>query len=580
MKISNGNNNPTKKHDDYDIAIPVLIVGGSLVGLSMSLFLSYQAIDYLLIEKHPTCSIHPRAASFNPRTMEVFRTVGVERAIRDACISLSSKSKNGGILVVESLAGREIGWVEAPYLIYANENADTISPAGGWGFCAQDVTEPILRTLAERLGGNLQYATELMSFEQDADGITAKIKDLKTNSERSVRALYMIAADGGKSSIRHSLGVQIQGTRTLAHLMGIFFTADLNEALRGRKFFLCHIKNARVNGVLLPYDNNRYVLSVVYHPENGQLAKDYTHSYCADLICAAVGIPDLSLKILSVLPWALKSHVAERFQKGRVFLVGDSAHVMPPTGAFGANTGIQDAHNLAWKLSLVLKGLAGSELLSTYDTERRPVVESSVKQALATSVDRSKVFSGDNHVDTDCDCNLSNFPVQQADRAIQIILYGTDNSVILGYRYDSAAIIVEEHTDKIFEDPLLLTGKPGTRAPHIVLERNGIKISTLDLFGKDFVLLTGTGAMSWHNAAERISEQFRLGIQIYSIGANDCDLVDINHEWPNRFGVSFTDAVLVRPDGFVAWRSKTTDIHHERLLEHVLTRLLSTPKVV
>ena len=571
MKIKNGHNNKLKKNDDYDIAIPVLIVGGSLVGLSMSIFLSYQAIDYLLIEKHPTHSIHPRAASFNPRTMEVFRTVGAERVIRDAGVSLSSQNKNSSILIVESLAGKEIGWVETPY---ANENIDIISPAGGWGTCAQDVTEPILRNLSERLGGNLQYATELVSFEQDADGITAKIKDLRTRSERSVRTLYMIAADGGKSSIRHSLGIQIRSTRTLAHFIGIFFTADLNEALRGRKFFLCHIKNSRINGVLIPYDNNRYVLNLVYHPE--KLEKGYTHSYCTDLICAAAGLPDLSLKILSVLPWTLKSHLAEHFQKGRVFLVGDSAHVMPPTGAFGANTGIQDAHNLAWKLSLVLKGLAGPDLLSTYDTERRPVAEYSVKQALATSVDRSKVFSGGNHVDTDND----NFPVQEADRAINILLYGTDDSIILGYRYDSAAVLTEGHTDKIFEDPLLLKGKPGTRAPHIVLERNGIKLSTLDLFGKDFVLLTGTGTNSWHKAAERISNQFRLNMQIYSIGAKDCDLVDINHEWPNKFGVSLTDAVLVRPDGFVAWRSKTTDVYHERSLDRVLKSLLRTLEVV
>src|SRR5919106_1854227 len=306
----------SNKITDY----PVLIVGGSLVGLSTALFLSSHGIPSILIERHQSTSNHPRAAGYNLRTMELFRSVGLEQIIHDAGLNLTG---SGGILVVESLTGKEIGWFEPPYHKYSNKDILQISPVKRWGVCAQDVLEPILRKRIEEIGiADLRFNNELLSFEEHKEEcVNTLVKERSSDHKYRVRAQYMIAADGSKSFVRDKLAIKTHGPGTLIHLIGIYFHSDLSKYTRGRKFAICHVNNELVNGTIAGYGNNRYVLNVVYYPEKGQTIWDFTEQRCIDDVQSAVGVSELEVEIKSTLPWELGAYSADQFQKGRVFLV-------------------------------------------------------------------------------------------------------------------------------------------------------------------------------------------------------------------------------------------------------------------
>jgi 2-polyprenyl-6-methoxyphenol hydroxylase-like FAD-dependent oxidoreductase len=557
-------------HSKAITGYPVLIVGGSLVGLSTALFLSSHGIPSILIERHQSTSNHPRAAGYNLRTMELFRSVGLEQIIHDAGLNMTG---SGGILVVESLTGKEIGWFEPPYHKYSDKDILQISPVKRWGVCAQDVLEPILRKRIEEMGvADLRFNNELLSFEEHKEEcINALVKERSSDQKYRVRAQYMIAADGSKSFVRDKLAINTHGPGTLIHLIGIYFHSDLSKYIHGRKFAICHVNNELVNGTIAEYGNNRYVLNVVYRPQMGQTIWDFTEQRCIEYVQSAVGVSDLEVEIKNILPWELGAYSADQFQKGRVFLVGDAAHVMPPTGAFGANTGIQDAHNLAWKLAMVIRGEAGIGLLSTYDAERYPVVQSTINQVLLRSADRSKLISGGNQ------------EIKADQQSSEII---DDLEVMLGYRYYSEAIKSDDSAGSVgtvglYDSPLSPTGKPGTRAPHLILKQrsNRSKLSTLDLFGKNFVLLTGKDSTIWHEAADKVSNYLGIKIDTYMIGEddkNDCKLVDIDRHFYKRFAVSLDGAVLIRPDGFIAWRSKSLENHKQDYATKKLSNIISS----
>jgi putative polyketide hydroxylase len=555
----------------FDKETPVLIAGGSLVGLSMSLFLSWHGIPSILIEKHSSTSIHPRASGYNLRSMEIFRSIGLEEDIQK--VGLAEEYKTGNILAVERLAGKEYGWFNPPYHQGASQNLEEITPVKGWGVCAQDVLEPILKNHAQKLGADLQYNTELIAFEKDKEkeGLVVWIKDRSTGVIKTIKTQYLVAADGANSFVRSVLNIPLKGPGTIANLIGIYFCGDLDAVLKERRFAICHISNSDVNGALAVYDNNRYVLSAMYNPENGQTPEDFTEERCIDILKSAIGLPELNVKIKSVLPWQLAGFVAERFQDdgNKIFLVGDSAHVIPPTGAFGANTGIQDAHNLAWKLALVVKGISSSKLLSTYDLERRPIAAFTMQQTLLRSEDRKQIsvsasFSSTSRIESKSIGNYSDYKQQS------IV---DDLALMLGYRYpcsykkENIEAFKGEITD-LYEDPHNPSGSPGTRAPHIILldPAESKRISTLDLFGKNFVLFAHTDYKAkLIEEVKSISSNVGVKIDVYNIGYDEsADYIDVSHKFNLKYGISHGGAALVRPDGFIAWKSKSTDKNHNQ----------------
>jgi putative polyketide hydroxylase len=541
----NNMNDTFKNTISYDKTVPVLIVGGGLIGLSTSLFLSWHGIPSLLVERHPGTAIHPRAVGFTPRTMELFRSVGVEEAIRQAepPITLGGKT-----LLVESLMGQEFdSYLEDIRDLFMTD----ASPAQGSAI-AQDVLEPVLRARAEQLGGDLRFGTELVTFEQDEDGITATIRERASGSTRTVRAQFLVAADGGHSAIRQQLGIGTHGAGSLFHCISMIFEANLMELFRKRNAIMCFLSNEQiVSGALVPYPGSAaradlFRLDVGYDPEEETLA-DYPEARCLSLIRAAVGIPDLPVQLKTVLNYEAVELVADRFQQGRVFLVGDAARTQPPSGGLGGNTGIAEAHNLAWKLAAVLRGEAGEGLLATYDAERRPLADHTAEQVALLSQQRQTEGS--------------------AGITVDLVMLNA------GYRYNAGAIAREEGDENL---PLALhpdrwKGQPGTHAPHLVLERDGEQISTLDLFGREWVLVLGSDGHAWQEAAQRAAERLSLPLNIYTVGS---DLVDVNGNFYAAYGITAAGAVLVRPDGFIAWRSEHQEKEPERAIEQALSSLL------
>ena len=527
----------------FDETTPVLIAGGSLVGLSLSSFLSWHGIPSLLVERHPGISPHPRAFNFNVRTMEIFRSVGAEEAIRHKA---PPDFQSSSIVRAESLVGREL------HSITQDTTSSEISPTCGC-IIGQDALEPVLRTHAEKLGGDIRFFTEFVSFEQDCEGVSAVIRDRASGAERTVRARYLVAADGNRSSIRQQLGTKTYGPGTLGHQLSILFDADVQTPLRGRRLAVCFILNSSVRpGTSLVFARNGqgFALFVPFRPDHGEREEDFAGERGIEMIRAAVGIPDLPVEIINVSSWSPAAWAAATFQHENVFLVGDSGHVMPPAGAFGANTGIADAYNLAWKLALTLQGHAGPALLQSYTAERQPIVRYTAEQAFA-------MFTSFNGVPTD-------------KPTVPIIEY--DNTAF-GYRYHSDVLLEEDEERAWCEDPHHPSGHPGTRAPHVIVARNNEQISIIDLLGKNFVLFTGDAGNAWREAAVEIARRMELPLDVYSIGEQG-NLVDVDRRFLAAYGVRADGAVLIRPDGFIGWRAETASPQPACSLEQALSLVL------
>ncbi|MCT7353142.1 FAD-dependent monooxygenase [Streptomyces sp. 15-116A] len=535
---------------------PVLIVGGSLVGLSMSLFLGRLGVPHTLVERHAGTSIHPRGRGNNVRTMEVYRTAGVEGRIRQAASVLAG---NHGILQTPTLVGDAGEWLFRE-----------IDPGGGlarfspsaWCLCSQNDLEPVLLASARELGGDLRFATEMMSFDQDADGVTALVKSRETGEHTTIRADYLVAADGPRSPVRERLGIGQSGPGDLFHNVSVTFTSrDLAAVVGDRRFIVCYLTSPDADGALLPVDNEEHwVFHAPWHPERGELLEEFTDERCADHIRRAVGAPDLDVTITGRAAWHAAERVAERYADGRVFLAGDSAHEMSPTGAFGSNTGIQDAHNLAWKLAAVLGGWAGPGLLATYDAERRPVAEATSARASTRSVEHS---------------HPGYTPAEGAGGPGK---RGGILNVALGYRYPRGAVLGADPATPVVPDALALNGEPGSRAPHLWLDRAGTRISTLDLYERHLVLLSSAEAgFAWHTAAKQVAKELGAPLDSYRIGHGpEAELApEGDQDWSAAHGVSTDGAVLVRPDGFVAWRCEYRTPDPLRTLREAVQTVLS-----
>ncbi len=517
-----------------DIEVPVLIVGGSLVGMSAALLLGHHGIPALVVEHHRGTAIHPRAAMITQRTMEIFRTVGVEQIVLQK--SGEQFVQDGAIMAVETLAGKELAW----FIANLNEGVRDVSPSSRI-FITQSLLEPLLKSRAEALGAQLRFATELVSFEEDSGGVTAQIRERDSGKISSVRARYMIAADGSHSQIRERLGIQMLGHGVFSKSITIYFRGDVSSLLRGRSLSVMYVVNSTLSGffrIEKPFTSGFLAVHWLGDPKNPvtDVSRGLTNERCLEMLRAALGTDEVPVTIENVMQWDASADTAERFQEGRIFLGGDAAHVMPPSGGFGGNTGVQDAHNLAWKLAAVLKGIAGANLLSTYDAERRPAAAFTVEQAYSRYVTRSAPYLRSENMQ----------PIEN------------DLNIELGYCYESTAVIPDSGEKRVAHDnPRETRGRPGTRAPHVALERRGEKISSLDLFGGNFVLLAGPDGRAWEESGRDAAKQLGLSLDIYQIGSDA--VADSSGVFADAYGMDRTGAVIVRPDGFVAWRAKDAE---------------------
>ncbi|MFF5209922.1 FAD-dependent oxidoreductase [Streptosporangium sp. NPDC000396] len=477
----------------------VLIVGGGTVGLSAAVFLAHHGVQVHVVEREDGPQIHPRATGMGMRTMEMMREVGLDRAVNAVAVDMSAG--NLGKISAETLAAAGLPSLPPGPARAQTNAAMPYTPGVIRGLCPQNRLDTVLLPAARERGAIVEYGAELVSLEQDGEGVTAHLSD-----GRTIRADYLVAADGVRSRVRSALGITTSGPGNLGEpLTNTLFHADLSELTGGRAFVNCNITHPDAPGLLMTIDNEK---EWTFHT-GGDVEPT------PELIRTALGAPDLEIEILSTLRWRVRALVADRFADGRVFLVGDAAHVVPPLGAFGMNTGVADAHNLAWKLALVLRGEAGPALLDTYDAERRPVAQLTMEQAVLRLADPSL------HWD----------PAQVEARAKA----GAVNAPIvhLGYRYSSAAVIGPRPELPSTEDVALdLDGSPGSRVPHAWTAEG---VSTLDLVRSRFTVLTTPEGDVWLDAAAR------LGLAAHTVALPEIP----------RGG-----ALLVRPDGFIAWRAE------------------------
>jgi putative polyketide hydroxylase len=485
----------------------VLVVGGGLVGLASAMFLAWRGVPVVLVERHAGSSPHPRAIGYTPRTLELLRAVGLGERVPQSPPDLRLRRAR-----VESLAGawfEETPWTPGD----GPGRKEGPSPCSGAAI-AQDRMEPILRDRALELGADLRMSTELSRFEQDADGVTAWLRH-RDGTESTVRANYLIAADGHRGPVRDALGIGRQGRGHMRTVRSVLFRAPL-EAYLESGVTQFQVEQPGFSAFLTTYGDGRWVLIFSDDQERDEAT-------LRALIFKAIGRSDVDVELITTGRWELSALIADRFSSGRVFLAGDAAHTLPPSrGGYGANTGIEDAHNLAWKLAEVLTDTASPALLDSYDAERRPIAWLRHDQIFARA-DYRKDAAG-------------------TAEGVAIL---DDDAMEFGQLYRSRAVLGAGEDLPPAATPDQWAGQPGTRAPHLWVTKGGERLSTLDLFQRGWVLLTEDER--WLSAAKE------AGVTGVQVGR------DVEPESPGVFrkayGLGESGAVLVRPDGYVAWRT-------------------------
>jgi putative polyketide hydroxylase len=530
--------------------IPVLISGGGPVGLTASLLLSQHGVKSLLVERHPGTALTPKARGINARTMEMFRQCGIEVAVRTAGLA---EGGTGLIVWTETLAGREIHRL-VPGRATAKNMAMT--PVKNC-LCAQDDLEPVIRRSAEAAGlGELRFNTELTSFAQTGDGITGTLTNRTSGEETTFKARYLIAAEGAQSKVRRALGVTMEGTEKVYDSVNILFQADLTQWVQDRPAALYFVELDELRATFLTINGTDRWGFLIHSPSKyGWKPEDFTPEFCVALIRRGIGVPDIPVTVLGVSPWQASAIVSDRYRAGNVFLAGDAAHEMPPTGGFGLNTGVQDVHNLAWKIAAVLRGDADEDLLDSYHAERQPLGTIITQNSLANAMSMGRTEN-----------KAGVLPRRE---------FLNEQGLIFGASYDSAAVVSDGTPAVALEDMVtqyVPSARPGSRAPHVWLKRGNEEISSIDLFGPRFVLMTGAQGDAWQRAAQGIAVAWPPLIT-HVIG-KDSEISDPDGHWHAAYGIEPDGAVLVRPDGYVAWRSRSGVANPESTLREVFDRLL------
>jgi 2,4-dichlorophenol 6-monooxygenase len=598
--------------EDSNLQTPVLIVGGGVAGLTASMLLSNLGIPSVLVNRYPHTSQLPKAHILNQRTMEIFTDIGVAPAVLAQSTPLANLQ---GVAMYTAFEG------DGP----AEQYARRIGYADGWGAGNTDPDylaasscptanlpqirlEPILKAHAEsqRLA-DIRFGHELLELTQDEHGVSALIVDNDSETSYRVRAQYLLGADGG---------------RTVAKL------ADINMADHVQ---LGHALNAHIAADLTPYfDDPEVWIRCVFNPDHPEyldfgcvligigpdnwghqseewlvsmpLATDDPDATEPANIAArlgdSLGIRSFDPKIHHVSKWVMDSVLAETFQKDRVFLLGDAAHRHPPTGGLGLNSAVHDAYNLCWKLAAVIQGRAGNRLLDTYTTERRPVDAANIQASLNAAIHHliitqtlglsSSKTADENWAalrplvdDTSVDAETKRHAVSQVfgESSNEFRLHNIE----FGYSYQSSAVVPDGDRVPTPLDPARLyqpSTTPGHPLPHAWVERAGARIALRTLtHGGHFLLIAGEDGHDWIDAAEQTAARHGVGLRTARVGMGDVDLIDIRFAWLKNRGISRTGAVLVRPDGHIAWRSAAAHDNPADVLIDAFTQILATTPV-
>ncbi|MFJ9821240.1 FAD-dependent monooxygenase [Streptomyces sp. NPDC101151] len=579
------------------LEVPVLIVGGGGCGLSASVFLSDLGVGHLLVERHADTANIPKAHYLNQRTMEIFRQHGIDGPVAEQGAPLE---KFGQVRWLTSLAGdgaldsRVIHEMDA---FGGGELRERYAAAGPVlpVKLPQIRLEPILRRRAEqRNPGRILFSHEMTGFTDEGDRVVVEVRDVESGEITTVVTQYLIAADGGRT-VGAALGVEMQGLAGLLDVTTAYFSADLSEWWH-EGTLITHFLNA--------YDPGLSSNIIEMGPAWGKDCREWVlHLPPSDpggldeqevvaRIREVLGLPGLDVTLHHVTNWTVEALLAERYRVGRVLLAGDAAHRQPPTVGLGLNSGIQDAHNLAWKLATVLTGRADDRLLDTYEVERRPVARHNVDWAVSAAFHHRSVLDaiglGENAPVQRREAMFSAYfeqsPIGAAVRARAVEIFDTHrggcqaHDLEVGFAYEQGAIVPdgsEPPARAPLRDVYQPTTRPGHRLPHVWLEREGRRLSTHDLTGTGtgFALLTGPDGGAWCEAAARVAEKFSVPIVTARIG-DGAEFTDVDGGWEAVRQITDGGAVLVRPDNHVAWRSVSGSENPEEVLANTLSRVL------
>jgi 2,4-dichlorophenol 6-monooxygenase len=540
----------------HRVEVPVLIVGAGPVGMAASILLARQGMENLVVDRRPGPHRAPQAHVVNPRTLEILRSAGLDAAMLRP--HATRRPDGSHVIWVTTLAGAELG--RLPYERQGDETLEfTPTPLLN---LSQHRLEPLLLDhLRTHERASLRYRHEWTALEQDAKGVTSHVHDRERGGEYEVRSQWLLAADGAGSRVRTALGIDMIGPDRLQSFIMIHFEANLRAVVRERPAILYWTVDPECLGAFVAHDIERtWVFMHAYDPAT-QPTESFTEEACAAIVRRAIGPADVDFVVRDVSPWTMTAQVAERYRAGRAILLGDSAHRFPPSGGMGMNTGVQDAHNLAWKLRAVTDGWADASLLDTYEVERRPVAQRNADQSLANAMKLLELFA-ELGIAEDAAASRAALDATLADaagrervrRAIErqqdhFDMFGLQ----LGVSYETGALVPDGSDPPAPENPVrdyVPSSRPGSHLPHAWVERDGARCSILDLLATDgFTLIAAADGAAWAEAAERCAT---VPLRCLVAGR---DFVDREGHWGRVCEIGEHGALLVRPDQHVAWRA-------------------------
>jgi 2,4-dichlorophenol 6-monooxygenase len=563
----------------------VLIIGGGGCGLAASIFLADAGVNAYLIERHPGTAIVPKAHILNPRTMEILNYHG----IADEVYSRGpSEAENSAMRWYTSLGGDEpwdrqlILRVDAWGGGALKQHYESLT-GFRHGNLPQNQLEPILRTHAERRSpGSIHFNSNLVGLEQRDERVVATIHDRTANSTYSVSARYVIAADGGKT-VGPALGIRMVGPETFVTTVSVYFRADLSAYLSDddacvRSFIRPNPNGEWTRTGLIAQGpdrwgrHNREWVATVTLPNEAD-ASDYDNDKAAAAVRERLNLPGLELEVIRFTSWKVEGVYAERYRDRRIFLAGDAAHRHTPMGGLGLNSGIQDAHNLSWKLAAVVQGMAHPPLLDSYEPERQPVAKRNAEFATFAFFNHLTSVSGFGLVpgaseDYNREILTRVFADTEDGATRRVRLHETFNilrlesraaDLELGFTYAGSPVVTPDRTPAPPRDPAVYdyvqVARPGHRLPHAWLGLGRERLSTHELVKPGrFLLLVGSDGERWKAAAAAESEHRGLPIDVAVVGGLG-GLTDLDRSWTKLRGHGEGGAVLVRPDGHVAFRA-------------------------
>ncbi|MFI5778193.1 FAD-dependent oxidoreductase [Nocardia sp. NPDC051570] len=579
-----------------DIETDVLIIGSGPAGGAAALALATLGVDHLVLTKYRYTANTPRAHITNQRTMEVFRDLGIED---DVLARATPHELMGQTVFCTSLTGDELGRVRAWGTHPAREADYTQASPSQNCDIPQNYLEPIIIQHAASRGSRIRFDSEYLGLTQDSDGVDVRVRDRVSGGEFTVRARYVIGADGGRSAVAADIGLPFEGAMDIAGSMNIVFHADLSNLVEHRPSVLYWVlrPGADVGGIGLglvrmvrPW--NEWL--IVWGYDITRPAPDVDDEAAIRIAHQLIGDDTIPITIRSTSLWGNNRMYATAYRAGRVFCAGDAVHRHPPSNGLGSNTSIQDSYNLAWKLAYVLKGVAGQGLLDTYSAERVPVGRQVVLRA-NKSIEEFGAILGALGIDDTSDPETMRAAIaerrdntetgarkrRELRTALELKDYEFNaHGVELGQRYRSGAVAGDGSGEPGYtRDPELYyhpTTHPGARLPHAWLgTATGHRVSTLDLCGHGrFAVLTGISGAAWAEAAAAVADKLGIEIAAHIIGPGHTH-TDLYDDWSRLREVEEDGCVLVRPDMHVAWRSHGLVAEPGRALLEALSSVLS-----